>query len=171
MGLNLGLAAEDTDVVDVSVSKFLREEEVTPARAGMCFYKRTLTVGWPGLACLVRELHHKAWVPFSMSDIQSTSQNCVHPTSPWHGAWEAAAPCSCHCSRYQATYICSCAQLHQPSGLSFAEEGNVRESAFIVYQPRTTDLLRQLIPSRCCNQGETTWHQIDEALTMRLCSF
>ena len=98
MGLNLGLAAEDIDVVSVSILKILREEEITPARAGLCFYKRTLPDGWPGLACLVRELHHEAWVPFSMSDIQSTSQNGVYPTPQGHGAREAAAVCSRHCS-------------------------------------------------------------------------
>lgn len=53
----------------------------------------------------------------------------------------------------KATYVCSCVRLHQPSGLASAGEGNGRESAFM-YQPWTTDLLRQLIPGWCYNQGE-----------------
>lgn len=46
-----------------------------------------------------------AWLAWSESSIirlgypsQSASQNCVHPTSQWHGAWEAAALGSRYCS-------------------------------------------------------------------------
>lgn len=168
MGLNLGLAPEDIDVVSISVSKILREEEITPARAGMCFYKRTLTDGWPGLACLVRELHHKAWVPFSICLPELRTPNI--PV-----AWCMGGGCTVLTlllgikSGNKAAYICRWARLHQPFGLLFAEEGNSRESAFIVYRPWTADLLRQLIPGQCCNQGETTmmmttvttWRQTD----------